>query len=285
MTFGFGIGAGLRALTAARIGMQTAGNNVANANTPGYSRQRVDLMSALPFGIGRNLQIGGGVDVAGITRMVDDGLIRRLRMQAGLVGAAEIDESRFDELEGLLNEPNGGLSNSLASLFGSIGSLQTDPADRALRGGVVQSASELAQGFQLLSHRLGDLVGSTFEDVRGLVRQANGLSSSIADLNTQIIALEANGSSANDLRDTRSQQIRELSKLVDVNAIEKSTGSIDLLVGGHLLVSGNRASTLNVGKTATNTTELRIGNTSSTVGVREGCCGTSPARWSVSATG
>src|ERR1044071_1275475 len=107
MSFDFGIGAGLRALIAARIGMQTAGNNVANANTPGYTRQRVELVSSLPFALG-GFQVGTGVDVAGISRLVDDGLERRLQLQLGLVGGAEVDQSRFDELEGLFNEPDGG---------------------------------------------------------------------------------------------------------------------------------------------------------------------------------
>lgn len=270
MTFGLGLGAGLRALTAARLGMQTAGNNVANANTPGYSRQRVDLMSAMPFAMGRNMQIGAGVDIAGITRIVDDSLLRRMRIQSGLVGAAQVDYARYDELEGLLNEPDGGLSNSLASLFGSFSSLQTNPADGALRGGVVQAGSELAHSFQMLSRRLGDLTGSTFEEVRGLTRQVNGLAGAVAELNKQIITLESNGGAANDLRDARSRHIRELSQLVDVNSIEKSTGSTDLLVGGHLLVSGDRASQLNVARTAANTTELRVGKSSATVQVREG---------------
>jgi flagellar hook-associated protein 1 FlgK len=93
MSFGFGIGSGLRALEAARFGMQIAGNNVANANTPGYSRQRIDLAAAMPYAVGSNLQIGTGVEVRGITRLVDDGLEQRMQLQLGLVGSAELDQS------------------------------------------------------------------------------------------------------------------------------------------------------------------------------------------------
>ncbi|MGE3173672.1 MAG: flagellar hook-associated protein FlgK [Planctomycetota bacterium] len=270
MSYGFGMGAGLRALTAARIGMQTAGNNVANANTPGYSRQRVELSAAMPFALARGMQIGSGVDVSSITRLVDDGLERRLRLQTGLVASAAVDYSRLNELEGLLNEPDGGLSTGLAGFFGSVARLQTDPSDRALRGGVVQAGTELAQGFQLLSRRLGDLRGSTFDEVRGLVREANQIAASVADLNAQIISLEANGSAANDLRDTRAQHIKRLSELVDVNAVERSTGSLDLLVGGHLLVSGDRSSQLGVGKTAADQTRILVSGTNTGLNVREG---------------
>ena len=167
MTFGFGLGSGLRALTAARLGMQTAGNNVANANTAGYSRQRVDLSAALPYSIGSGMQLGSGVQVSGISRLVDDGLERRLQAQLGFVGAAGVDQARMHEIEGILAEPDGGLSDSLAGLFGSIDQLRTDPSDRALRGGVVQAGSLLSEGFRLIErgqavgafNGIGDLIG------------------------------------------------------------------------------------------------------------------------------
>ena len=270
MSFGFGFGSGLRALTAARLGMQTAGNNVANANTAGYSRQRVDLSAALPYSVGRGLQIGSGVEIGGISRMVDDGLERRLQMQLGLVGGAQLDQSRFSEIEGILSEPDGGLSDSLAGLFGSIDQLRTDPADRALRGGVVQAGNLLSQGFRLMSERFSDLAGSTFDEVRGLVRQVNERADAIAELNQQIVAVEANGSTANDLRDSRSQHVKELGKLLDTRSIERPSGSVDLLVGGHLLVAGDRASSLTVGKTAEGKTQITVGNTSSPANLREG---------------
>ena len=270
MSLGFGLGAGLRALTAARLGMQTAGNNVANANTPGYSRQRVELSSAMPMTIGRGMQIGMGVDVSGITRLVDDGLERRVRMQNGLVSAAQVDYSRMSELESLLNEPNGGLSGGLSDLFGALGRLQTDPGERSLRGGVVQSANTLAQNFNLLSQRLGELAGGTFDEVRGLVSQTNQLASNVADLNAQIISIEANGTQANDLRDARAEQVRQLSELVDVSAIERGTGSLDLLVGGRLLVAGARSTELGVGKSAAGATRVLVSGTSTAIEPREG---------------
>jgi flagellar hook-associated protein 1 FlgK len=250
MSLGFGMGSGMRALTAARLGMQTAGNNVANANTVGYSRQRVELSAAMPYSTGSGLQIGSGVDVRSISRLVNQGLERRMQTQLGLVGAAELDQARMSEIEGILSEPEGGLSDSLAGLFGSIDQLRTDPSDRALRGGVIQSGSLLSQGFRLMSQRFEELGGSTFNEVRGLARQVNEHATAVAELNKQIVSVEANGSQANDLRDSRDQHIKELSKLLDTNAIERSSGSVDVLVGGHLLVAGDRATLANVDKDA-----------------------------------
>ncbi len=270
MSFGFGLGSGLRALTAARLGMQTSGNNIANANTLGYSRQRVLLSASLPYTIAGGHQIGNGVDVSRIDRLFDDGLERRLQLQGSLLGAAELDQSRFAEIEGILSEPDGGLSESLAGLFGSIGQLQTDPADRALRGGVIQAGSALSQGFRLISDRFGELAGSTFDEVRGLVRQVNEGAEAIARLNQQITSAESNGQPANDLRDTRAQFVKELGTLLDTRAIERPSGSVDLLVGGHLLVAGDRASGLAVGRDIDGKTRVTVGTSTNRATISNG---------------
>jgi len=270
MSLGFGFTSGLRALAAARLGMQTAGNNIANVNTLGYSRQRMELSAALPYSTGSGFQIGSGVEIGGVFGIVDQGLQRRIQLQQGLVGAAEVDQLRFNEIEGILSEPNGGLSESLQGLFGSISQLQTDPADRALRGGVVQAGSVLSQGFRMIASRMGDLAGSTFDEVRGLVRQVNDRANAIAELNRQIVAIEANGAVANDLRDTRAQHIHDISKLLDTRAIERDTGSVDLLVGGHLIVASDQASELSVGKTAEGLTKITAGQTATATTIREG---------------
>lgn len=270
MTFGFGLDAGLRALNAARLAMQTAGNNVANANTAGYSRQRVELAASMPFGVSGNYQIGTGVDVLGITRMVDQGLEVRLAMQLGLVGAAELEHSRYSEIESILAEPDGGLSGSLADLFGAVTKLGSDPADRALRGGVVQAGNQLSQGFRLAANRLNTLGSSSFDEVRGLVRQANDIASSVARLNSQIVSAEASGADANDLRDTRARHVQELGKLLDARTIERSSGSVDILVGGSLLVAGDHATALTVGKDGADKTKVSIGSSSVATQIREG---------------
>ncbi len=270
MSFNFGIGSGLRALNAARFGMQVAGNNVANANTAGYSRQRIDLAAALPYGLAGSMQIGTGVDVRGITRLVDDGLERRLQLQLGLVGAAELDQSRYREVESILGEPDGGISSAFKDLFGAVDQLRTDPGDRALRGGLIQAGNVLGQGFRLVSSRLADLGGSTFDEVRGLVRQVNERAQAIANLNGQIVAAEAGGADANDLRDTRAQHVKELGRLLDARTIERSSGSVDVLVGGNLLVAGDRASSLTAGKDDVGSTRVMVGRTNAEAVIREG---------------
>ena len=253
MSYGMGLGSGLKALTAARMGLQTAGHNIANVNTTGYTRQRVLQSASTPFSIGRGFQIGSGVDIDTITRLIDDGIENRLRTQVGLASEAEVDQSRWREIEGLFDEPNGGISNSLSDLFARVGKLQTDPHDRALRGGIVQAGKTLAQNFNLLSNRLSDLSAGTAEEVQSLVAQVNHYASQIATLNGQILAIEGGGGEANDLRDTREQAVQAISKLMNTRALPRASGATDLQVGGYLLVSGGQSNALSVTKTATGT--------------------------------
>lgn len=258
--FGFGLSSGLRALSVARLNIQTAGHNVANANTEGFSRQRVVQSAAYPFMTATGLQIGTGVQIDDISRVLDEGIERRLRLQLGMRGAADVDFRRLQELEGLLNEPGGGLANDFGELFGRISQLQTNPADRALRGGVIEAGSALAQNFNVIAGRIGDLGESAFTEVRGLVQAANDDLAAIAALNVQILSMEANGSSANDLRDERERHVKSVAEVLDTRTLERADGSIDLAVDGHLLVAGDRVSRLTAEKNADGTTRLGLQN-------------------------
>ncbi len=239
-----GLTAGLKALTAAQMGIQTAGQNVANANTAGYSRQRVLQSGAMPFSYGQGLQIGTGVNVDNISRIVDQGLERRLNMQLSFFGSAAMNFDRLRELESVLSEPNGGLSASISEMFGGISSLQTDPGSRSLRGGAIQGARSMAENFNLIAQRYQDLSTNTVAEVQALVGEVNEKTKAIADLNSQIISVEAGGSTANDLRDQRGRLISEVSGLIDTRALERDSGSVDLLIAGRLLVSGANNSEL-----------------------------------------
>lgn len=258
MGIGVGLSAGLKALTAAQLALQTAGHNIANANTPGFTRQRVLLSAAMPFTVGRGFQIGTGVNVSNIARIVDEGLERRVNLQISLFGRASMNFGRLRELESILAEPDNGLSSSISTMFGNLASLQTDPSDRALRGGAIQSARALADSFNLLSRRYNDISTNTVAEIQGLTRLVNEKTAAIANLNTQIISSESNGSTANDLRDRRGQLITEVSELIDTRTLERSTGAVDLLIAGRLLVSGSRSNSISARKAANGLSEILV---------------------------
>ncbi|MCB9917124.1 MAG: flagellar hook-associated protein FlgK [Planctomycetes bacterium] len=272
MSYGFGFGTALRGLNAARLSMEIIGQNVANANTPGYTRQRVLLGSTLPTKDGaRGFFIGTGVQVETVNRILDERLDARLRTQMGLTGAAEIDYRRMSEIEGILGEPGeGGLSGLFNDYFDSISKLRTDAGQRALRGGVVQAGQELAGGFNLLARRFASLEDDSKLEIEGYVREVNTLAEQIADLNREIVSLEVGQHPANDLRDRRENAIRGLSELLDTQAIEKANGSVDILAGGYILVSGGRASTLRSQTEDAGTVTLRIGQSTARISPKQG---------------
>lgn len=272
MGYGFGFGTALRGLNAARLSMEIIGQNVANANTPGYTRQRVLLGSTLPTKEGaRGFFIGTGVQVETVSRILDERLDARLRTQQGLTGSAEIDYRRMAEIEGILGEPGeGGLSGLFNEYFDSISKLRTDAGQRALRGGVVQAAQELTSGFNLLATRFSTLSSDGKLEIEGHIREVNTLAEQIADLNREIVTLEVGQHPANDLRDRRETAIRSLSTLLDTQAIEKGNGSVDILAGGYILVSGGRASELRAQAEESGDITLRIGRSTAKISPKQG---------------
>lgn len=272
MGYGFGFGTALRGLNAARLSMEIIGQNVTNANTPGYTRQRALLGSTLPTRHGsQSFFIGTGVQVDSVHRILDERLDARLRTQSGLTGAASIDYRRMAEIEGILGEPGqGGMSSLFNSWFDSVSKLRTDAGQRALRGGMVQSAQELAGGFNLLATRFNGLEGDGKLEIQGYVKEVNNLAQQIADLNKEIVSVEVGHHPANDLRDRRESAVRQLSELLDTQAITKTNGSIDILAGGYVLVSGGRASSLRTQSEDDGELTLRIGKGSARVNPTEG---------------
>ncbi|PIE22974.1 MAG: flagellar hook-associated protein FlgK [Planctomycetota bacterium] len=273
MGLGFGFDSGLRGLTAARMQMQLSGHNIANVSTKGYSRQNAVLSSSLPATLGR-FQIGTGVDVTNLQRIVDGQLNSRLRTQQGIFGKALIDYRRSTEIEGILGEPGpSGISNLFGQLFGDLGKLQTDPASTALRGGFVQSAKALTSGLNLLASRLGGLQSNTFAEISTQVKNVNEYASRIAELNKEILSVEANGTAANDLRDQRDMAIQGLSDLMDTRVLERNNGVTDILAGGHLLVSGGIASQLVTTRDTKNTSKVLLKNNDQPLEIRGGRIG------------
>ncbi len=270
MTFGIGLSAGLKALSAARLGIETAGQNVANANTPGYSRQRLLQSATMPFNTANGMQVGTGVQVNDIRRVIDTGLIRRVRTQIGEFGRSEIDFARLRELENVFNEPDGGLSTNLSDFFGQIQGLQSNPADTALRGGMIQGGRGLAVSMNQLANRFDEIESSAFHEVTGHLQRVNQLAGSIAQLNSQIAAIESGSSTANDLRDTREMQIQEIAGLMDVRVLERSNGVADVQVSGFLLVAGSRTAELSAKQNSDGKTEVFVASSKSPVNINSG---------------
>lgn len=242
-----------RALNAHQTAVQTAGHNLANAVTPGYSRERPDMVPAFAR---------GGVDVASITRMRDRFLDFSLLTEQSTLGRNQAQAGVLQRLQAVVNDPPGqGLSAVLDQLFQGFQQLSVSPTDQAVRFAVKDSGDRLAQTFQMMRTRLDQMKSDVTLEIQQRVTDANRLSTQIADLNRQIVTARATAA-PNDLLDQRDVLVSKLGEIAGVTATDRTDGTVQLALAGTgvLLVDGvsafSLAATLNGG---TDTFDLTAG--------------------------
>lgn len=231
------------ALAAQQAAIQTAGHNIANANTPGFTRQRADLASSLslqslPIGM-----LGTGVDVQGVSRLRDLLLDSQFREANQALGQAQAEEALLSQIEVLIGGlPDGGLGTAVATLFASFQDLTLHPTDLSVRTVLRDKGLSLAALFRRLTTGLDSLKADLNSQIQQVVGNVNRLAQQVADLNARIQVAEAGGGSANDLRDQRDTALNDLSKLVGISSFEAADGQVRVTVGGGLtLVDGPRS--------------------------------------------
>ncbi len=240
-----------RALLAHRQAMDVAGHNVANANTPGYSRQRANLRTTPPFpeAVGLNYagigQIGTGVEVAQITRVRDSFLDRQYWSQSGALGRWQTRDQVLGEIEYLVNEPSDySLRALMDQWWESWQGLANNPESQAAREAVKQRALALVEAFQFADRQLNEMRMNLNSSIENKAKEINGLAAQIAALNERIAYVTGVGQAPNDLLDQREQLVDRLSRIVDLVTVDAPNGMIRVLVDGVALVDGVRANRL-----------------------------------------
>ena len=253
------INIGLTGLKAHQTALNTTGNNITNANTPGYSRQQVDFSANASQVSSVGFQ-GSGVSVDQIRRINDEFLNGQLRSDTTLHGEQSAFLDGMKELDDLLANNNTGLNAAMTDFFGAVQSAAEDPSNVTLRQQVIRQGESLVQRFTSLDNQLQEKERTADQKMEAEITNINALASSIADLNQSIAAApgRAQGAEANELLDRREEKLRELSELVQVSTTENDNGTVDVRIGkGQELVSGAKAS------------ELRLSGGNEQVGRRE----------------
>jgi flagellar hook-associated protein 1 FlgK len=232
-----------RALEAQQLAIQTAGHNIANANTPGFTRQRVELASSAPLPLPSVGSLGTGVDVQRINRLRDLLLDGQFRDANQASSRREAEEAILSQIESLFGESSEtGLGGALSAFFASLQDLASHPTDLSVRAVVRDKALFLAGLFRQLSAGLDSLKANLNAQIQEVVGDVNRLARQIAELNGQILIAEAGGVEANDLRDQRGKAVDDLSRLVGASIMEGSGGQARVTVGGGLtLVDGQNS--------------------------------------------
>ncbi len=235
---------GTRAMFANYAALQTTGNNIANANTPGYSRQQVSLETAKGQFTGAGF-FGQGVNVASVTRSYDSFLTTQAANSNSLASA---DASRLDQLTQLENVfPLGenGMGYAAGQLLNSFVDVASNPQDASARQVAMTRATEMASRFKTAGEQLATLQAGVTADLISSVATVNGLAQRMADVNKQIAALQGAGHPANDLLDERDKLISDISGFVNVTTLPAEDGSVGVFIGGgQSLVLGATTNTL-----------------------------------------
>ena len=223
---------GQSAILASQAALSVAGNNMANAATPGYHRQRIGILPGSPESIGRGQFVGTGVQIGSITRQIDVALQARLRSAIGEQAGAAIDQSFLSSIEMLQGElSDSDISSELSAFFNSWSELANNPGDSGMRSLVLQQGESLAGGIRQLREDYNVLREEADRGLAVSVERADAILDQIAELNVKIAETEGGAGQANTLRDQRDTLVDELSEMMDVTTIDQANGAVDVLVG------------------------------------------------------
>jgi flagellar hook-associated protein 1 FlgK len=265
-----GLNIGLRALLTSQSSLDVIGQNLANANTPGYSRQRIQLGSAGVV-FRRGLGFGTGVDASMIGRSVDNLLAGRIVNEVADLFRLDARVSGLSEMEAAMGEPGGfGMTSLLSDFFMSASELSANANDSILRTGFLESVRSVADGFRSTLSSLDGFRGDSARQADLTTTEINVLTERVANLNSEIRSQEAGGVPANGLRDDRDQVLRELSKLVDISYSEAGDGTVNVQTSGRLLVGQGGAVKMSTQLAADGSVEVLLGGSSEQLDVAGG---------------
>ncbi len=234
-------------LQASQIALRTAGNNISNANTAGYSRQEVEFSARIGQKSGAAGYIGNGVTTDSVTRVVNEFLTTQLRLDTSTFNQLDKYNTNISKIDGLFSDVNTGLSGGLQNFFSALQNGASDPAATPARQLIINQADSLSIRFNNLYGRLAETEKSVNGEISNIVEKINSLASSIANLNQSIGVKSASnsGGQANDLYDQREEALRQLAELTSVQLVKENSGDINIFIGnGEPLVVGPNTSKL-----------------------------------------
>jgi flagellar hook-associated protein 1 FlgK len=228
----------LNALQAQQVGMETSANNVANLNTPGYSREVPVLQEADPFVQG-NLVVGGGVEVEGIQSLRDSLLDLQISEETQQQGNSQAYVNAMNQVQTLFPDDTTGIGQQISAFFQSINSLSTDPADTTLRQGVLTAAQNMATSFNDTAGQLTDIRQQLDNQVQQQVQQVNQITQQIAGINAKLTNVGSATQEYGAFVDQRSELIQQLSGLIDVSQLSDGNSlTLTTKQGAALVVGG-----------------------------------------------
>ncbi len=248
------------ALQAFQAAINVTSNNIANASTPGFDRESIDLNEARPQSNG-NATVGSGVVVAGISRAFNETAANQLNSSQSTLGQLNALQTYTTQIDNLFGTTVGGVSTALQSFYSAFSDVANNPTSTAARQALIGQAQGVATSFQNTSGQLNSLNTDINSRITTDVAQINSIATSISTLNTQIVAGTAQngGQAPNELLDQRDQLVSSLSQLVGVSTTTDTNGSLNVFIGnGQALVLQGQTTTLTTVPNQFNASQLEI---------------------------
>jgi flagellar hook-associated protein 1 FlgK len=230
----------LSSLSVSQQEMETTSNNVANANTPGYSREVSDVTAGDPVEIG-SLSVGTGVVLQKIESLRDPMLLIQINQTTQQNSSLNAALTQLQQLQTGFASDSSGIGADISNFFNSLQQLSPDPSDLTLRQSVLTAADTLATDFNSAAQSLQTQSGNIDQNVVQSVAQVNSLTSQIASVNQQISNLQSVNQNPGTLVDQQNNLIQQLSGLIDVQVIPTDQGITLATSNGTTLVSGTQS--------------------------------------------
>lgn len=257
-----GLEASKSGLFVQQTALYTTGHNISNANTDGYTRQRVNMQATPGFphpGLNSPTypgHLGTGVEAHSIQRMRDEFTDRQFRQETNKLGYWDSTLKSINQMEDILNEPSDfGINQAFTQFWEGFQDLSTQPKDSAARKVAIARAESLAEAFNYNYSQIETIQGNLGNEINVSTKQINTILEKIALINSQVQALEPNGYVTNDLYDARDLLVDELNEFLPVsiervpsggNASAVAEGSLTITYQGKVLVEGQYAGSITV---------------------------------------
>jgi len=258
-------GISVSALQAFQNAINVVSNNVANASTPGYDRETVNLTEAIPQSDGAST-VGAGVVVTGISRAFSQAAANQLNTSQSSLGQLNAIQNYTNQIDNLFGTTVGGLSTALQKFYSAFSDVANNPTSTASRQALIGQAQAVASSFQNASGELNSLNTDVNSRITADVTQINSIAKAISTLNNQIVTAtaQAGGQPPNELLDQRDQLVSNLSQLVGISTTTDPSGALNVFVGnGQPLVLQGQITPLTTVANQFNATQLEISTSAS----------------------
>ncbi len=237
---------GVSGLQAYQTSLATTGHNIANVDTPGYSRQRVNLATRYPFqaGIG---YLGTGVQPIEVQRMYDNFLATQVRTSQSVSSELDTYSAHATRIDDLLANPDAGLDPAIQNFFNAMQGVADDPASIPSRQLLLTDSQSMIDRFHDLNTQFTTMRSDLNKELKAVVTEINSLADSIALVNRNIVEAvgASGGADPNDLLDQREELLKELSSKVAISVVSQDNGALNVFIGkGQTLVVGSNATPL-----------------------------------------